>query len=111
MKRKYLVFLSLIIIMFVLGLAACDSSNGISGTQNEKGQVPVYQGMTISNKSQSHSLKAENVSLILLTDGENLGKNSNYMALSGAIIMAKMMISIKKILFIIVIALKVSKKK
>lgn len=64
--------------MFVLGLAACDSSNGISGTQNEKGQVPVYQGMTISNKSQSHSLKAENVSFNLLTNGENLGKNSNY---------------------------------
>ncbi len=81
MKKKFLTLIVSIIAMLgcVFGLVACDKDNGANNTPSGKGQVPVYQGMTISNgQSTTLTAKTMSVSLMSAKSPGNTDNNGNH---------------------------------
>ena len=81
MKKRFLTLVVSIIAMLtcVFGLVACNKDGNSGNLSSGKGQVPVYQGMTISN-SQSTVLTANSMSINLMsakTPG-NTDNNGNH---------------------------------
>lgn len=81
MKKRFLTLVVSIIAMLtcVFGLVACNKDGNSGNSSSGKGQVPVYQGMTISN-GQSTVLTANSMSINLMsakTPG-NTDNNGNH---------------------------------
>ena len=81
MKKRFLTLVVSIIAMLtcVFGLVACNIDSNLGNSSSGKGQVPVYQGMTISN-GQSTVLTANRMSIRLMsakTPG-NTDNNGNH---------------------------------
>ena len=81
MKKRFLTLVILIVAMLtcIFGLVACNKDDNSGNTPSGKGQVPVYQGMTISN-GQPTALTANSMSISLMsakTPG-NTDNNGNH---------------------------------